>query len=455
MSVGKSFTLKQVTEIIYSKIEMQFPTSFWLKAEINKLAHNPHSQHAYPELVEKENGKIVAQMNGTLFARTFQQINARFLNVLNEPLKEGIKALIHVKIQFSPLYGLSLNILDIDPSFTLGELERERLETLNRLKKEGLFDKNRLLPMPFLIQRLAIISGEGTQGFSDFISVLQNNDFGYAFYTHVFPAVMQGDAAVNSINTQLKRIAKVKQHFDAILIIRGGGGNVGMTCYNHYELAKSIANAPLPVFTGIGHSTNEFIADLVAAKTSITPTGIANFLVDRIREIEEPLIGIQQYVLREIPERLSEERKMWTDYAQNLRALTRLQMNLHKESQEKWAQKMILKTHLNLAKERVSHETILGNLSHQSQKTIRNFQNEWNDIKSRLSREVKTLQQHNSQKLETASETVRLLDPMQLLKRGYSITTNQNGIMKSIQQAKPGDVISTQLIDGTLKSIIT
>ncbi len=455
MSVGKSFTLKQVTEIIHSKIELQFPSSFWLKAEINKLSHNPHSQHAYPELVEKENGKIVAQMNGTLFARTFQQINAKFLNVLNEPLKEGINALIHVKIQFSSIYGLSLNILDIDPSFTLGELERERLETLNRLKKEGLFDKNHQIPMPFLIQRLAIISGEGTQGFSDFISVLNNNVFGYDFYTHVFPAVMQGDAAVNSINTQLKRIVKVKHHFDAILIIRGGGGNVGMTCYNHYELAKSIANAPLPVFTGIGHSTNEFIADLVASKTSITPTGIANFLVDRIREIEEPLIDIHQYLIREIPERLSEERKMWTDYAQNLRALTRIQMNLHKESQERWAQKMILKTHRNLAKEQVAQENILGNLSKQSHKILQNFQNEWSEVKSRLIREVKNNNQRNSQKLETASETVRLLDPMQLLKRGYSITTHEDGIMKSIQQVKSGDVIITQLIDGTLKSIIT
>jgi exodeoxyribonuclease VII large subunit len=449
-----TFTLKEVSGIIQSKIELQFPSSFWVRAEISKLGYNPHSQHAYPELVEKENGKIVAQMSATLFARTFQSINTQFLRVLNEPLKDGINALLHVKIQFSPLYGLSLNVIDIDPSYTLGELERERLETIKKLKEEGIFDRNKSLVLPLLIQRIAIISGEGTQGFSDFMSVLENNEFGYAFYTHVFSAVMQGDAAVASIRAQLQRIEKVKKHFDAVLIIRGGGGNVGMTCYNNYQLSKSIALFPLPVYTGIGHSTNEFVADLVAAKSSITPTGIATFLVDRMREIEKPLLHAQEFLLREVPERLSAERKLWSDYAQNLRSLTRLEMNRHRESQERWVQKMIFRINKNIAKEQVAHENILGTLNNATRNRIKEQQAIVLENQNKLRRNTKQIQNVQAQKLDTIADTLRLLDPQQLLKRGYSITSNENGVIRSAAQMKPGDRIITQLVDGSFTSTI-
>jgi len=454
VSAIKAFSLKQVTGIIQSKIELQFPSSFWVRAEINRLSHNPHSQHAYPELVEKENGKIVAQIGATLFSRTFQSINSNFLKVLNEPLKDGINALLHVKIQYSPLYGLSLNILDIDPTFTLGELERERLETIQRLKTEGIFDANKKVHQPLLIQKIAVISGEGTQGFSDFMSVLDTNEYQYSFFTHVFSAVMQGDAAISSILKQLKRVKRAQKHFDAVVIIRGGGGNVGMTCYNDYNLARGIAMFPLPVFTGIGHSTNEFVADLVAAKTSITPTGIANFLVDRIREIEIPLINAKELILREIPERIQLESRLWKEYALELRALARLEMNRHNDSQEKWAQKLILKTNKILSKEHVFYENIQGTLLNSTRNVIRTLKNDLKKEQVDLKRNVKNIQVLSRQKLETLSETLRLLDPVELLKRGYSITSNSKGIIKSIKQVKSGEKLITQFKDGKIESTV-
>lgn len=454
MSEVKAFSLKQVTNIIQSKIELQFPSSFWVRAEINRLGHNPHSQHAYPELVEKENGKIVAQIGATLFARTFQAINSRFLQVINEPLKDGITALLQVKIQFSPLYGLSLNIIDIDPTFTLGELERERIETIQKLKSEGIFDNNRKVPQPLLMQRLAIISGEGTQGFSDFMSVLNHNEYGYAFYTHVFSAVMQGDAAIDSIQKQLKRIKKVSKHFDAVLIIRGGGGNVGMTCYNNYQLSRCIALFPLPVFTGIGHSTNEFVADLVAAKTSITPTGIANYLVERIRDVEIPLLNAKEILLREVPERLTSESKLWTEYAFELRSLARMEMNRHRDMQDKWMQRMILKTNKTLSREHIAHQNLQGNLQNAARNTLRDAKLSLKNENVQLTRNVKNIQNMQRQKLDSLSETVRLLDPVQLLKRGYSITSNELGIIKSAKQLKSGEILITQFQDGSVKSTV-
>lgn len=454
MSDVKIFSLKQVTGIIQSKIELQFPSSFWVRAEINRLGYNPHSQHAYPELVEKENGRIVAQIGATLFARTFQSINANFLKVLNEPLKDGINALLHVKIQFSPLYGLSLNVIDIDPTYTLGELERERLETIKRLKSEGIFDANKKLKQPLIIQRLAIISGEGTQGFSDFMSVLKNNEFGYAFFSHVFSAVMQGDAAIESIQKQLSRIQKVRKHFDAVVIIRGGGGNVGMTCYNNYNLSRSIALFPLPVLTGIGHSTNEFVADLVAARTSITPTGIAAYLVDRIRDVEIPLLNAKDIILREIPERMATEHQLLGEYAFELRSLARLEMNRHRESQDRLAQKMIFKTNRTLSKEHVIQENILNTLTNATKNLVKSEKQTLRLGKDQLTRSFKQAHSEQSQKIESLSETLRLLNPIELLKRGYSITTNEKGILKSIKNINSGDVIITQFQDGSIKSTV-
>jgi len=352
------------------------------------------------------------------------------------------------------LYGLSLNILDIDPTYTLGELERERLETIQRLKTEGIFDANKKVYQPLLIQRIAVISGEGTQGFSDFMNVLDNNEYKYSFFTHVFSAVMQGDAAISSILKQLKRVKRVKEHFDAVVIIRGGGGNVGMTCYNDYGLAREIALFPLPVFTGIGHSTNEFIADLVAAKTSITPTGIANFLVDRIREIEIPLINAKEMLLREVPERIELESRLWKDYALELRSLARLEMNRHNDSQEKWAQKLILKTNKILSKEHVLYENIQGTLLNSTRNVIKSSKNDLNREQGDLKRNVKNIQILNRQKIETLSETLRLLDPVELLKRGYSITSNSKGIIKSVKQVKSGEKLITQFKDGKIESTV-
>ncbi len=265
---------------------------------------------------------------------------------------------------------------------------------------------------------------------------------------------MQGDAAISSILKQLKRVKRVQKHFDAVVIIRGGGGNVGMTCYNDYNLAREIALFPLPVFTGIGHSTNEFVADLVAAKTSITPTGIANFLVDRIREIEIPLINAKELILREIPERIQLESRLWKEYALELRALARLEMNRHNDSQEKWAQKLILKTNKILSKEHVFYENIQGTLLNSTRNVIRTLKNDLKKEQGDLKRNVKNIQVLSRQKLETLSETLRLLDPVELLKRGYSITSNSKGIIKSIKQVKSGEKLITQFKDGKIESTI-
>jgi len=451
----KTFSLKYVTETLQNKIELQFPSAFWVKAEINKLGFNTFSKHAYPELVEKEHGKIVAQMNSTLFARTFQSINEKFLQVLNEPLKDGITALLQVKIQYSPLYGLSLNILDIDPSYTLGELEKERLESIKKLKEEGLFYLNQRLPLPKLLQRLAVISGEGTQGCSDFLNVLTHNEFRYQFHVRIFSALMQGDAAVNSIIQQFQQIKKQIHEFDAVVIIRGGGGNVGMTCYNKFDLSREIATFPLPVFTGIGHSTNEFVADLVAHKSSITPTGIATFLVNFLRQTDESLQELRTILSGEVLERLRSESSAMAQFQIQLKSIASQFIARRKDDQSKSRERINHRVRLYLQEARWNQKRITQDLKFKSQYIIVQQAPRLAAMKSQMKHTIAHLLQGRNSQLHTMAESVKLLDPQWLLNRGYSITFDASGkILKNPEQSKPGEEIRTQLAEGILISIV-
>lgn len=230
------FSLSQVMRSIQVTIETRYKSAFWVKAEMNKLNFYTHSGHYYPELVEKVDGKVVAESRAILWSNDYKRIDANFRSLLNEPLKDGIKILFKTKINFDPKYGFSLSILDIDPAFTLGDLQREKQETISQLRKLLLFEKNKRLLLAVLPQRIAIVSVETSKGYADFLNVLEKNAWGYRFFHHLFPTLLQGERAAASIMVQLKRIEKVKEHFDVVAIIRGGGGDIGLSCYNNFEL---------------------------------------------------------------------------------------------------------------------------------------------------------------------------------------------------------------------------
>jgi exodeoxyribonuclease VII large subunit len=285
----KVFSLIEVTLSIQKTISERYKSSFWVKAEMNKLNNYSYSGHCYPDLVEKKDGRVIAQMKSNLWKNDFNRINNNFLTVLKEPIKDGIKILFCATITFDPSHGLSLRIIDIDPAYSLGELEREKQETIAKLNREGIFRNNRRLTLPLLPQRIAIISVETSKGYADFLKVIGNNPWGYKFFYFLFPALLQGEKSINSILHQLGRIGKVTKHFDVVAIIRGGGGDVGLSSYNNYELAKEIALFPIPVITGIGHSTNETVAEMVSFSNAITPTELADLLIQKFHNFSVPL----------------------------------------------------------------------------------------------------------------------------------------------------------------------
>ena len=450
----KVFSLIEVTTSIRKTIEERYTSVFWVKAEMNKLNHYSHSGHCYPELVEKTNGKVIAQMKANIWKSDFDRINHNFLRVLKEPLKDGIKVLFSASISFDSSHGLSLRILDIDPSFSLGELEREKQDTLERLRREGIFNSNKALKLPILPQRIAIISVETSKGYSDFINVIENNQWGYKFFRFLFPSLLQGDKSIVSICNQLKRIKKIIKHFDVVAIIRGGGGDVGLSSYNNYELAKEIALFPIPVLTGIGHSTNETVAEMVSYKNAITPTELADFLIQKFHDFSVPIKKGEEIIVDRAKRILSDEKLRFQNFMKYFRSVTNSKL-LRSKVEIKSQSETILRQSRFLIK---GKSQLLNGMKQEVLKAIATLLSTNKMHLADLIEEIKsfpvqTLEIENG-KVDAIEKNVRMLDPLNVLKRGFSITLYEGKALKSYTQVKPTDKITTLLADGRLESEI-
>lgn len=450
----KTFTLAEVSASIQKTMNERYTSAFWVRAEMNKLNFYSHSGHCYPELVEKQNGRVVAQFRSTLWSDRYLDINKRFLTMVGEPLKDGIKILFLAKLKFDAVYGLTLHIEDIDPSFTLGDLEKEKQESIQRLKQEGIFDRNKKHVLPLLPQRLAIISVETSKGYADFLEVIDKNPWKYAFFKMLFPAILQGENAIDSILFQLSRIEKVMQHFDAVAIIRGGGGDVGLSCYNNYELAKRIAKFPLPVLTGIGHATNETVCEMVSFQNAITPTKIGEFLIQKFHLFATPVNEAQDSIVREARQILSSQQKLLQQEAKLFRAhaqssLSKMNNLLGKISQSLIGDAQYLfrteKNKLNQCADQI----LKG--SYQYQKTQENQIVQLHlDLKKTSTLFIK----QNEDKIEQLAKNVELMNPVHILKRGYSITIKNGKAVRASDEVTEGEQITTVLHSGSIVSTV-
>lgn len=274
----KVFSLKEVASSVKRTLNARYGSSFWVKAEMIKLNHYPYSGHAFPDLIEKQDDVIVAQMRAVIWSADFKRIKDKFRSCGLADLSDGITILFRASILFDEFYGLSLRIIDIDTSFTLGEMEKQRMLCIERLKAEGIYSLNSSLSLPAVPKRFAIVSVGSSKGYNDFMQIVRKHSSRFAIFTHLFPSLLQGEGAINSISEALDRINDVADCFDAVLIIRGGGGDVGLNCYNHYNLCRAVALCKLPVLTGIGHASNQTVAEQIAWRNFITPTDLADFL---------------------------------------------------------------------------------------------------------------------------------------------------------------------------------
>ena len=275
-------TLYELNELVKETLELGMPDTYWVQAELSEVRVN--NGHCYVEFVQKDRrgSGLVAKARGNIWRNVFAILKPTFEQSTGQLFTAGIKVLVEVSISFHELYGYSLNVIDIDPSYTLGDMARKRQEILRQLQEEGVLELNKELDMPMLPRRIAVISSPTAAGYGDFSNQLMNNQGGFYFYTELFPAIMQGDGVEQSILQALDIIYSREDEFDVVVIIRGGGATSDLTGFDTYPLAAAVAQFPLPVITGIGHERDDTVLDMVSHTRVKTPTAAAEFLLDRM-----------------------------------------------------------------------------------------------------------------------------------------------------------------------------
>ena len=447
-------TLTELGYLIKSTIQSSLGDEYRITAEIAQINCNYSSGHCYLYLVEKQGDVTTAKMRATIWARDFREIGNKFYAITGQRLQAGMRILMLARVNYHEVHGLSLNIRDIDPRYTLGEMALRRREIIDRLAKEGILEKNRQLVLPPVIQKIAVISSETAAGYGDFLSRLNNNPYGYKFHPRLFRAYMQGEKAEESIQSALKKCVASGDRFEAIVIVRGGGSVVDLQCFDSYPLAKMIALSPLPVLTGIGHERDETVSDRVANKRLITPTAVAEFIIYTAKRFEDTIDNLGHKLMMRTKALLEREDHHVADMSKGLKrhaeqffkaANNTLRNNIYLLQTHSLA---ILKTPL------VDLKGYEGRLKNAGRGLIKSSHQKLRDYRKVLSVHPGHVISMQSQRLGHCETKIRLLDPRNILKRGYSITYLSGEILKDTGPVKKNDIINTRLYNGAIISMV-
>lgn len=429
-------SLSELNALVKDAVEYTLPDAYWVRAEVASV-HESRG-HCYMELTETIDGKgkggtLVAQARACCWAGTWMRLSPKFLSVTGERLHAGMSVLLCVSASFHVLYGFSWIVTDIDPTFTMGDMARRRQEIIRKLKADGVYDLNKQLHIPMFCKRIAVISSATAAGYGDFVNQLENNDYGFKFETKLFPAVMQGEqlersiiAALEEVYLEGQRDGNTDYAFDTVVIIRGGGSTTDLSGFDSLALAENIANYPLPVITGIGHTRDESVADLVACKALKTPTAVAAFLIDNLAQTAECIDNAATRMAKAVSTRMQTE-QMRLDrieqYMSNAFAI-------RKEREER----------------RIADYTSRMNVAIDRQLT--HERNRVETITYRLPMLIKALIQGETHRLQMAEQRTEALNPVNILKRGYSITLHKGHTVKDASQLKKDDMVTVMFAEG-------
>ena len=317
----KTYSLKELCDWIEEVVENDLPERYWVRAEIASMSVRGH---CYMELVEKgENGILSAKVRAICWNNVYALLSAYFAQEAGESLHVGLQVLLEVSVEFHAVYGLSFNIWNIDPTYTLGDLAKQRQATLQQLTEDGVMELQKGLELPSLVRRIAVISSADAAGYGDFCDQLKNNRFGFSFQTQLYPAVMQGDNSAHSIIEALHSIAEQEEEWDVVVIIRGGGANTDLRCFDDYNLASHCAQFPLPIIAGIGHTRDISIVDMVVKISVKTPTAAAEWLIERVAEQVEKVGGLVLRLQRAAMGAVNKEKNRLSLYQQRLKSAIR------------------------------------------------------------------------------------------------------------------------------------
>lgn len=406
----ESYSLSELGKCIKMTLKTAFSEPVWVRAEISEM-HENVSGHCYLDLIEKadDTDVLVAKQKATIWAFTYRMLKPYFESETGATLRAGMKVLLLCEVEFHEVYGVSLNVRDIDPAFTVGEMAVRRAEIIRRLTDDGIVDMNKQQPLAPVPQRVAVISSATAAGYGDFCDQLRNNVFGYTFYTKLFPATMQGAQTEQSVVAALDKICDFIDNFDVVVIIRGGGATSDLVAFDNYNLALYCAQFPLPIISGIGHQRDESVVDLVAHTRVKTPTAAAEFLVARINDFEKNIDEMAQNVAFSAREVVHDE-------------LLRLQQRIARLGV---VQRVC-----------VHHDAALQHLT------------------MRLRNAAKMAISSEEKRMALVEKSIEYADPATLLQRGFTLTTKHGKIVKSVCDVAPGDIVTTHLADGAFTAMV-
>ena len=427
----QGMTLYELNGLVRQTLELTLDEEYWVQAEIAELRVN---RHCYMELVQKEarGGGIVAKARAQVWANRWAFIKPMFEQVTGQTLAAGMQVMLKVEVTFHELYGYSLNVTDIDPTYTLGDLARHRQEILRQLAEEGIDTMNKELPLPRLLQRIAVISSASAAGYGDFCNQLNNNQRGLAFKTELFQAVMQGNEVENSVVDALNRIAARLDEWDVVVIIRGGGATSDLQGFDSLLLAENVAQFPLPIITGIGHERDDTVIDLIAHTRVKTPTAAAEFLIHHQEQELDTLEDLSARLTDHISQLLYDE-------------TTRLKM---------LAGKIPMLFSTVKAREEVRLHRLSASMANSSIQHLEQAKGRVELMNQQLSLYTSALLQGEMKRIELMESKLQSAHPNRILQLGFSITRVGGKALKDVDEVKEGDEIETTLASGTFKSTI-
>ena len=397
-------TLLQLTRLIEEELERNLDRFYWIVAEISELRVDQRG-HCYITFVEKDETtqNIAARMSAHCWNFKYAQLQLGFRAATGQQLATGMKILCCVEVEMHSIYSIALNIVDIDANYTLGELSRQRKATIERLKSDGVFDLNKQLPLSKIPNRIAVISSEKAAGYGDFMHQLHDNGYSFRFQTTLYPAIVQGEQAPQSIMHSLELINEQTELYDCVVIIRGGGATSDMNCFDDYQLASYCANFPLPVITGIGHDRDLSVTDMVAYKSLKTPTAVAEWIVARVAD---------QY-------------QILSEFSLQLKQITQIAIDRERQALRLYEAQLAHSVSLNIQKQKYDVEKMSQQIFFHLQQYLINLR----------------------QSLQMFEKEISLSDTENIYKRGFSLLTKHDRVIMSSSDITSGDIIKATLPD--------
>ena len=452
-----SLTLYELNALVRETLALEMPDEYWVEAELSEAREV--RGHCYMELIQKDehSNTPVAKASAKCWASTWQLVKPHFMRVTGQEIHAGMKVLLKVYAQFHESYGFSWIVTDIDPTYTMGDMARKRMEIIRQLKEEGVFELQKELQLPMFCQHIAVISSANAAGYGDFVNQLENNEYGFRFHTQLFPAVMQGEGVEQSVIEALNKIFESTEckteslefatanndsslftlhsslnKFDCVVIIRGGGATSDLSGFDTLALAEHVANFPLPIITGIGHERDESVLDMVSHTRVKTPTAAAAFLIGHLKAVLDAIEDAEQRITSIVRQQMDMEKIRLLHLSQQIPTLFSLVRSRQEASIDRLQGNLRLSVMRRLQEERHRLDIHSHNLMPV--------------IERRLLRE--------RHQLDMLNEKLEALNPELLLRRGYSITLSGGKVVKDASILKSGDELETRLSKGTVRSVV-